>query len=95
MLTPFVFKEVNAIGVVVTSSQNNMSLIVFTCASGFIMMLNTFGVPIQLIPFKVYVGVTSIVAIMGAFVLFCVIKLGIFPIPLLANPIEGVLFVQT
>ena len=40
------------------------------------------------------VGVTVTVAVIGAFVVFAAVNEGTEPVPLAANPIEVVLFVQ-
>ena len=39
-------------------------------------------------------GVIVTVAVMGAFVVFATLKLGIFPVPCAANPMAGWLFVH-
>ena len=41
------------------------------------------------------VGVTVMVAISGAVPEFVAVKDGVFPVPLAANPIDGVLFVHS
>ena len=57
-------------------------------------MVNVIGVPVQLTPPLVITGVTVIVAVTGTDVLFIAINEAMFPLPLAANPIEGVLFIQ-
>ena len=57
-------------------------------------MLNVVEVPTQLTPPLVKVGVTVIVATIGAVVLLVATNVGMFPVPLAAIPIEGALFVQ-
>ena len=52
------------------------------------------AVPTQLTPALVYVGVTIIVAVIGAVVALVATKDPILPTPLAANPIEGVLLTQ-
>jgi hypothetical protein len=54
-------------------------------------MVNVMAVPAQ--PFAV-VGVTVMVAVTGAAVLFTAVKLGILPWPDAASPIDGLLLVQ-
>ena len=66
----------------------------FTVAVGLTVMVNVMGVPTQLVPPFVYVGVTVIVAVTGALVAFVAVKLAILPVPLAANPMLVVLFVQ-
>jgi hypothetical protein len=43
-------------------------------------------------PLFVYTGVTVIVAVTGTVPVFVPVKLDIFPVPLDASPIEGMLF---
>jgi hypothetical protein len=58
-------------------------------------MVNTWGVPRQVTALKVYSGVTVMVAVTGAFVMFVPVKEGIvLLVPLPANPILGVLLLQ-
>jgi hypothetical protein len=61
-----------------------------TLGVGFTVIVNICGGPVQ--PFAD--GVTVIVAITGTVPVLIAVKAGIFPIPLAANPIEGLLFVQ-
>lgn len=69
-------------------------LILFTTGVGFTVMVNVMAVPVQLTPALVYVGVTVMVAVTGALVVFVAVKPGIFPTPLVANPIDELLFTQ-
>ena len=64
---------------------------VFTVAIGFTVMVKVIGTPAQ--PFVV-VGVTVMVAVVALVKLFAVTNDGIFPLPLAAKPIEGLLFTQ-
>ena len=57
-------------------------------------MVNVPDIPTQLTPALVNVGVTVIVAITGVMVLLVATNVGIFPEPLAAMPIDGVLFSQ-
>ena len=66
----------------------------FTVAVGFTVIVNVVAVPTQLTPLLVNVGVTVIVAITGAAVILVATKVGIFPVPLAAMPIDGAVFVQ-
>src|SRR5688572_13068799 len=61
---------------------------------GLTVIVKLIGVPTQLTPPLVYVGVTVIVATTGALVKLTATKLGILPVPLAANPIDGRLLVQ-
>ena len=66
----------------------------FTVAVGLTVMVNVRGVPTQLTPLLVNVGVTVMDATTGVVVLLVAINVGIFPAPLAAMPIDGALFVQ-
>ena len=57
-------------------------------------MVNVSEVPTQLTALFVNVGVTVIDATIGVVVLLVAIKVGIFPTPLAAMPIDAALFVQ-
>jgi hypothetical protein len=61
-----------------------------TVGVGFTVMVKLDGVPAQ----PLTVGVTVIVAVMGAVVVLVAVKLGRLPVPLAANPIAGSEFVQ-
>jgi hypothetical protein len=61
---------------------------------GFTVIVNCFDVPLQLTPFRVYVGTTIMVAVTGAVPLFTGLKEFILPVPLAASPMLVVLFVQ-
>ena len=69
-------------------------LIALTLPVGFTVMVNVLGVPAVLIPPLVYVGVTVIVAVIGAVVVLLTVKAAMLPVPLAARPIPGVSFVQ-
>ena len=58
------------------------------------MIVNVVGVPVHVVPPFVYDGVTVIVAVTGAVLLFIALKDGIFPVPPAERPMDGVLFVQ-
>ena len=52
------------------------------------------GGPVQPVRLYVNVGVTVTVAVTGDVPLFIAVKAAIFPLPLPASPMPGVLFVQ-
>ena len=66
----------------------------FTVAVGLTVIVNVMAVPTQLTPAFVYVGVTIMVAVIGAVVALVATKDPILPTPLAANPIEAVLLTQ-
>ena len=61
----------------------------FTVAIGFTVIVNVIGAPVQ--PDMIE-GVTVMVAVVALVNVFDVTKDGIFPLPLAANPIDGLLF---
>jgi hypothetical protein len=66
-----------------------------TVGVGFTVMVNVLVGPVQkFVPDNKYLGVTVMVAIIGALVLFVAVKEVIFPVPFAARPIVGVLFTQ-
>ena len=65
----------------------------FTCAEGLTVIVKVVGVPEQVMP-PVNVGVTVIVATIGAPPLLIAVKEAISPEPLAARPMDGVLLVQ-
>ena len=67
---------------------------VFTVGEGFTVMVYVLGVPKQVVPPLVNDGVTVMVAVTGMVPLFVAVNAPIFPEPLAANPIDGVLFTQ-
>ncbi len=67
---------------------------VFTVAVGLTVIVKESGVPLHVTPLLVYAGVIVIVAVTGALVALVAVKLAMFPDPLAAKPIDGVLFVQ-
>ena len=64
-----------------------------TWASGFIVIVNVFELPIQLELPLLYVGITIIVATNGELVELVAVKL-MFPVPVPTKPIDVVSFVQ-
>jgi len=66
----------------------------FTVTPGSTVMVNVVAAPVQLTPLYVYVGVTVILAIIGAVLPLVAVKAGISPVPLAGRPIEGSVFTQ-
>ena len=66
----------------------------FTTGVGLTVIVNVIGVPVQVVPPLVYVGVTVIVAVTGFAVAFVATKLAILPVPDAARPMLVLLFVQ-
>jgi hypothetical protein len=81
----------NVTAVVVPPSQIAWLAIAFTVGVGFTVIVNVIAVPAQ--PLAV-VGVTVIVAVIGAAVLLVAVKLGILPWPLATRPMAVLLLVQ-
>jgi hypothetical protein len=81
----------NAMAAVDDPLQSTWLATVFTVATGFTVIVNVIGNPVQ--PFG-DVGVTVMVAVIALVKLFAVTKDGILPVPLAPNPIEGLLFTQ-
>ena len=65
-----------------------------TVGVGFTVIVNVIDGPVQVTPALVYTGTTMIVATAGVAPAFVAIKLGIFPVPLSARPIEALELVQ-
>ena len=63
-------------------------------APGFTVIVKVLGVPTQVTPPKVELGVTVIVAVIGNNVGLIAVKPAIFPMPAAPNPIVGSLLVQ-
>ena len=85
---------VKVIAVVVAPLHNVWLATAFTVGVGFTVMVNVIGVPVQVTPLLVNVGVTVIVATTGAVPVLIAVKLGMFPVPAAARPILVLLFVQ-
>ena len=67
----------------------------FNCADGFTVIVNTFGVPVQLTPKLVNVGVTVIVATSGTVPVLIAVNDGmLLPEPTDTNPILVLLLVH-
>lgn len=65
----------------------------FTVGTGFTVMVKVCGVPVQVPPPLVYVGVTVIVPVIGAAVVLVAVKFRL-PVPLAAKPMAVLLLVQ-
>ena len=74
--------------------QNTWLVTAFTVAVGFTVMVNDNGVPTQLTPALVKVGVTVIVAVTAVVPILTAVNENMFPLPLAARPMDGVLFTQ-
>ena len=66
----------------------------FTSPVGLTVIVSVFGVPGQSIPPLEKTGVIVRVAISNAVPLLIAVNAGIFPVPVLGNPMDGWLFVQ-
>jgi len=88
------FGLVNAMAVVDAPLHNTWLATAFTVAVGLTVIVKLVGVPTQLTAPLVNVGVTVIVATIGAVVALVAIKVGMFPVPDAAIPIDAALFVQ-
>ena len=80
-------------GVVLAPLQITWSSTVFTWPTGFTVMVNVRGVPVQVTPALVKLGVTVTVPLIGAFVVLVGVKLKL-PVPLAGKPIAVLVFVQ-
>ena len=85
---------VKLIAVVVAPLHSVWLATAFTVGVGFTVIVNVIGVPVQVTPLLVYVGVTVIVATTGAVPVLIAVKLAILPVPVAASPILVLLFVQ-
>jgi len=65
-----------------------------TVGRGLMVMVNVRGVPEQVSPLLRKDGVTVMVAVTGAALLLATVNGGMFPVPEVARPMEGVLLVQ-
>ena len=84
---------VKLIAVVAVPLHNDWLATVFTVGIGFTVMVNVLGVPAQVEPLT-KTGVTVMVAVIAALVLFVPMKEGMLPVPLAPRPIAVLLFVQ-
>lgn len=57
-------------------------------------MVKLCDVPVHVMPALLYTGVTVMIAVTGAKPVFTAVKLGILPVPLAANPMDGALLVH-
>ena len=65
-----------------------------TVGVGLTVMVNVLGVPVHVTPALVKRGVTVMVAVMGVLPVLVAGKAAMFPVPLAASPIAGLLLVQ-
>jgi hypothetical protein len=66
----------------------------FTVGVGLTVIVKVRGVPVQVVPPLVKLGVTVIVAVTGDVPVLTAANEAMLPVPLAAKPIEVVLFVQ-
>ena len=85
---------VKLMAVVEAPLQTTWLVTVFTVGTGFTVMVNIVGVPVQVTAPLVYEGVTVIVAVTGTAVALVAVNEPIFPVPLAARPMDGVLLIQ-
>lgn len=83
-----------ATAVVVTPLHTTWLATAFTDGTGLTVIVNVRGVPEQVTPPLVKVGVTVIVAVATALVVLVVVKLAILPVPAAARPMLLLLLVQ-
>ena len=93
MALPKVFAVVKLINEVLVPLQKTWLAGRSTCAFGFTVIVNVVGVPLQVTPALVYVGVTIIIAIIGCVPSLIAVKEILFP-ELFTNPILGAELVQ-
>ena len=84
----------NVIIAVVAPVQYALLLTGVTVGIGFTVMVKVLEGPVQVTPALVKLGVTTMVATTGNAVALIAVKLAILPMPLAANPIEGLELVQ-
>jgi hypothetical protein len=75
-------------------AHNTWLATAFTVAVGLTVMVNVIDVPLQFTPPLLNTGVTIIVAVTADVPVFTAVNDGILPVPLAANPMDVVLFVQ-
>ena len=80
--------------IVVVPILQNVPPVIVALGRGFTVILNVVGVPGQLVPPAVKIGVTVIFPKMGAVPGFVAIKEGMFPEPFAPRPMAVLLFVQ-
>ena len=93
-MLPPVVGEVKLTAVVGAPSHTRWLAMGLTTATGFTVRLKLAGVPVHEIPPLVNVGVTVMVATMGAFVLFVGLNDEILPVPEAVRPMAVLLLVQ-
>jgi hypothetical protein len=93
VVVPTLLLVVNGTASVFELLHNNWSAGSFTCPVGFTVMVNVLVGPMHDVPPYEKVGVTIIIAVIGAVVILIAVK-DILPVPLAAIPIEVLSFVQ-
>ena len=88
------FGLLNVIAVDDAPLHNTWLPTAITVAVGLTMIVNAVESPAHVTPPLVMLENTFIVAVTGAIPLFVAVNAGILPVPLAANPMDGVLFVQ-
>ena len=91
---PPLFGLLNVIAVDDAVLHNTWLATAFTVAVGLTVIVNIIGIPTQLTPLLVNVGVTVTVAVTGDNVLFVAMNDDILPVPLVPIPIDASEFVQ-
>ena len=94
VVVPIVFVVAKVIAAVATELQTTWFTGCVTCPVGLTVIVNVFVVPEQLLPPFVKIGVTTIVATIGAVVVLTAVNEGISPVPDPAKPIDVALLVQ-
>ena len=93
-MVPTVLVVANGIATVVLALQYTTSAGWVTCPVGLTIIVNVFAAPVQPTLPLVKVGVTVMVATMGAVPVLVALKEGIVPVPLAPKPILGAELVQ-
>ena len=83
-----------ATAVVLAPLQTTWLVTAFTVGVGFTVMVNVVGVPLQVTPPLVKLGVTVIVAVTGVVPVLVPVKDWMVSVPLAPRPIHVLLFVQ-
>ena len=86
-----VVNTIAAVGALLHTTWLATGLII---GAGLTVIVNVIGVPTQLTPPLVNVGVTMMVATTGALVVLMAVNVGISPVPLAAKPMDGWLLAQ-
>ena len=76
------------------AAQSSWLVTALTVAVGFTDILNVVGVPVQVVPALVKVGVTVMLPVIGFAVALVTVNGAILPVPLAARPIPVLSFTQ-